>query len=73
MPDSKLTRAEQVRAVAFGLATNTVAGHGQRTFGDIFGRAEEIEHWLYQAREPGLVRASVADVPAAFNGKQHAA
>ncbi len=40
---SKLTRAEQVRAEAFALAVPTVAGRGNRTFLDLFARAEEIE------------------------------
>jgi hypothetical protein len=65
---SKLTRAEQVRAEAFRLAVPTVAGHGTRTFLDIFPRAEEIEHWLYQAKEPAIVRASAGDVTIKSNG-----
>lgn len=65
---SKLTRAEQVRAEAFALAVPTVAGRGNRTFHDLFDRAEEIEAWLYRAKEPRIVAANPADVAATKNG-----
>jgi len=73
MCDAKLTRAEQVRARAFSLAIETVAGRGNRTFLDIFPRAEEIEAWLYRAQEPRLVAARTGDAQAELNGRQHAA
>jgi hypothetical protein len=69
MCDAKLTRAEQVRARAFSLAIETVAGRGNRTFLDIFPRAEEIEVWLYKAREPRLVAAGAGDIHAELNGR----
>jgi hypothetical protein len=68
----KLTRAEQVRAEAFSLAVGTVAGKGDRTFHDMLRRAEEIEHWLYKAREPHVIAATNGDVAAITNGARHA-
>jgi hypothetical protein len=57
----KLTRAEQVRARSLELSIGTVAGRGDRSFLDMLDRGEEIEAWLYKAKEPAIVRAAASD------------
>ena len=63
IPDTALTNAQSVRAMAFWLAGATCPGHGAKSFAERFPRAEEIEAWLLRAGErvegPGEVSVVV--------------